>query len=212
MTIGFVDVPGHERFVRNMLCGVAGIDFVLLIVAADDGVDAADARAPGDPRSPRRRAAAPSPSPRSTASRPSACDAVARESRALLAGTALAGAPVFPVSAVTGAGIDALKAHLADAARAAPPRAPHGGNFRLAIDRAFTIAGAGLVVTGTVFTGAVAVGDPVRVLRPGAPRACARIHAQNAAADSGPRRRALRAQSRRARSRSSSRSRAATGS
>ena len=56
--IGFVDVPGHERFVHNMLAGASGIDFALLVVAADDGVDAADPRAPGDPRPARRHAAA----------------------------------------------------------------------------------------------------------------------------------------------------------
>ena len=59
--IGFVDVPGHERLVHNMLAGASGIDFALLVVAADDGVDAADPRAPGDPRPARPRPAASSP-------------------------------------------------------------------------------------------------------------------------------------------------------
>jgi len=102
----------------------------------------------------------------------------------LLAPTGLRGAPVFPLSTLSGAGIDALKAHLESAARALRPRA-RAGNFRLSVDRAFTIAGAGLVVTGTVVSGAVGVGDPVRALLAGQSARVRSIHAQNAAAKQG---------------------------
>src|SRR6185437_7671589 len=88
---------------------------------------------------------------------------IGQDIAALLAGTTLAQAPVFPVSAVTGMGVDALKQHLVRMARESPPR-PASGNFRMAIDRSFSIVGAGPVVTGTVVSGAIAVGDQVRVL------------------------------------------------
>ncbi len=115
---------------------------------------------------------------------PERAAAVARDIAALVAGTSIEAAPVFPVSAVTGAGIAALKADLA-AAAAALPRRRDGGNFRLAVDRCFTLVGAGLVVTGTVHAGAVAVGDRVALVPGGGAARVRSIHAQNARADSG---------------------------
>ena len=179
-TIGFVDVPGHERFVHNMLCGVAGIDAALLVVAADDGpmpqtvehlaiLDLLDVRhglvalTKVDRVSPERVAAA------------------RAETQRLLEKTTLARAPVLPVSAVTGDGIEALAARLRSLASEFPRRATDG-NFRLAVDRAFTIAGAGLVVTGTVFSGELKSGEPVRALIAGATGRARTIHAQSAAA------------------------------
>ncbi|HZT51174.1 MAG TPA: selenocysteine-specific translation elongation factor [Stellaceae bacterium] len=183
VTIGFVDVPGHERFIHNMLCGVTGIDFVLLIVAADDGVmpQTREHVAIIDLLGVRSGTIAITKTDRVA---PERVATVARETAALLAGTGLADAPVFPVSAVTGAGIAALQAHLAAAARAAPARQPHG-RFRLAIDRAFSVVGAGLVVTGTVFAGSVAVGETVRVLQAGRTARVRSIHVQNAEARRG---------------------------
>ncbi|HTD45528.1 MAG TPA: SelB C-terminal domain-containing protein, partial [Bryobacteraceae bacterium] len=96
----------------------------------------------------------------------------------LFAGTALEGAPVFPVSAVTGQGIAELKNHLVRTARDCPPRTA-SGNFRLAIDRCFSIAGAGLVVTGTAVSGTVAVGDQIRILEAKLSARVRTIHAQN---------------------------------
>lgn len=182
-TIGFVDVPGHERFIRNMLCGVTGIDSILLIVAADDGVmpQTREHVAIIDLLGVRHGAVALTKTDRVASER---IEAVAREIAALLAGTSLAEAPIFPVSSTTGAGIAELKAHLAAAARAAPPKAA-SGKFRLAIDRAFTIVGAGLVVTGTVFAGMVAIGDAVRVLQAGRGARVRSLHVQNEAARSG---------------------------
>jgi selenocysteine-specific elongation factor len=183
ITIGFVDVPGHERFIRNMLCGVTGIDFVLLVVAADDGVmqQTREHMAIVDLLGVRRGAVALTKIDRAA---PERIEAVRREIIALTAGTGLADAPLFPVSSVTGAGVDALKTHLADEARTAQARDPRG-QFRLAIDRAFTVVGAGLVVTGTVFSGSIAVGATVRVLQANRTARVRSIHAQNADAREG---------------------------
>lgn len=181
--LGFIDVPGHEKFVRNMLAGVSGIDFALLIVAADDGpmpqteehlaildllgvAVGAVAITKIDRVAPERLAEA------------------TEEIAVLLAGTTLESAPVFPLSALTGDGVPALQAHLEAAARAFHAR-PDDGNFRLAIDRTFTIAGAGLVVTGTVYAGRVAVGDRLVLSPAGAPVRVRAIHAQNRDAAQG---------------------------
>ncbi|GMU50478.1 MAG: selenocysteine-specific translation elongation factor [Candidatus Desulfobacillus denitrificans] len=181
--LGFVDVPGHERLVHNMLAGATGIDFVLLVVAADDGpmpqtrehlaiVDLLDLK---------RGAVA-----------LTKVDAVASERRAaartevaaLLAGTALEGAPVFEVSATLGEGVEALHRHLLDEADRLAARAAAGG-FRHAIDRCFTLQGVGLVVTGTAFSGRVSVGDAVTITPPGLPARVRGIHAQDRSAHSG---------------------------
>lgn len=155
--LGFIDVPGHERFIRNMLAGVTGIDFALLVIAADDGVM---------PQTEEHLAILDLLGVSNGAAVVTKTDCVGRERVAevvgqandLLAGTSLAGQAVFTLSAVTGAGVAELRAHLEDAAKALAPRQADG-NFRLAVDRRFTIAGAGLVVTGTVFSGKVKRGD-----------------------------------------------------
>lgn len=182
-TIGFVDVPGHERFIRNMLCGLAGIDFALLVIAADDGpmpqtrehlaiidllgvpagavaltkIDRVDARQLAE---------------------------VGQEIASLLRGTALAHSPVLPVSAISGQGIDSLRQHLRRAAVEHRPR-EIAGNFRLAVDRSFTLDGAGLVVTGTCLSGSIAVGDQVRAAAAGLAARVRSIHANNAPAAMG---------------------------
>ncbi|MFO1400847.1 MAG: selenocysteine-specific translation elongation factor [Steroidobacteraceae bacterium] len=183
--IGFVDVPGHERFVRNMLAGATSIDFVLLVVAADDGVmpqtrehlaildllgleQGLVVLTKIDLVTPERRAA------------------VTAELRALLQGTGLAAAPIVEVSTVNGTGIEALRGRLLAAAGAqgAGTRGA-AGRFRLAVDRCFTLAGVGTVVTGAVLSGAVQAGDTVAV-SPGGRKARVRsIHAQNAPAQRG---------------------------
>ena len=182
-TVGFVDVPGHERFVRNMLCGVAGIDFVLFVVAADDGPkpQTAEHLAILDLLGVSEGAVALTKTDRAGASRVAEVEA---EIRTLLAGTALADIPVFPVSAVTGAGVDALKDHLAGVARAWRPREV-AGNFRLSVDRCFTVVGAGLVVTGTAVSGQVAASDSVCPVLAGLDLRVRGIHAQNASAAEG---------------------------
>ncbi|MGE0517492.1 MAG: selenocysteine-specific translation elongation factor [Candidatus Binatia bacterium] len=163
---GVVDVPGHERFIRNMLAGAHGIDLVLLVVAADDGVmpqteehldilhllgagRAVVAMTKVDLVEPERRAA------------------VREEIEILLAGTRLEGAPVVEVSAVTGEGVaqlnDTIRAALLGYTRPAPR-----GCFRLPVDRAFVMRGHGVVVTGTATAGSVRSGAPLRLLPGGA--------------------------------------------
>ena len=156
--IGFVDVPGHERFIRNMLAGVCGIDYALLVVAADDGVmpQTVEHLQILDLLGIRRGMAAITKADRVA---PERVEAVREEVAALLAPTRLAGVPALAVSAVTGAGIEELRRQIAAAAQQHAARSAEGQHFRFAIDRAFTISGSGTVVTGTVFNGAVAVGD-----------------------------------------------------
>jgi selenocysteine-specific elongation factor len=160
--VGVVDVPGHEAFVRTMLAGASGIDVALLVVAADEGVmpqtrEHLDILRLLDV-------------PRGVVAL-TKCDLadsdlrqlVETELRELLAGTALSSATIVQVSAHTGEGIDALRAALAAALQAAPPRAADEP-WRLPVDRVFSVAGAGTVVTGTAWSGALSVGDTVRIL------------------------------------------------
>jgi selenocysteine-specific elongation factor len=156
--IGFVDVPGHERFIRNMLAGVSGIDFALLIVAADDGVmpQTVEHLQILDLLHVSRGAAVITKTDRVDAAR---VDAVRAQLQALLAPTRLAGIPLLPVSAVSGAGMNELKTLLLREAAAQNRRSAEGQHLRYAIDRAFSIAGSGTVVTGTVFNGTVRTGD-----------------------------------------------------
>ena len=160
--IGFVDVPGHERFIRNMLAGVCGIDFALLVVAADDGVmpQTIEHLHILDLLHVKRGAAVITKADRVD---PERVQQVAEEVTALLHTTQLAGAPVTAVSAVTGLGIDALRALLVAEATHPSLRKATSEHFRYAIDRTFTVAGSGTVVTGTVFNGAVKTGDKLVV-------------------------------------------------
>jgi selenocysteine-specific elongation factor len=182
-TIGFVDVPGHERFIHNMLCGIAGIDFVLLVVAADDGVmpQTREHLAILDLLGVSSGAVAITKTDRVT---PAQLDEVAAEITRLLSGTSLATAPLFPVSATTGAGIADLKSHLVRAARTSPVKAT-SGNFRLSVDRCFNVVGAGVVVTGTAVSGSVSIGEQVRTLSAGLPARVRGIHAQSSPSQSG---------------------------
>jgi len=163
-TIGFVDVPGHERFVRNMLAGVCGIDFVLLVVAADDGVmpQTIEHLNIVELLSVRRGIAVITKADRVS---PARIEEVARDARAILAPTGLAGIDVVPVSALSGDGMGTLRTALSAATGTLAREGQEGRQFRYAIDRAFSVAGSGTVVTGTVFNGAVAAGDKL-VLTP----------------------------------------------
>jgi len=162
--IGFVDVPGHERFIHNMLAGVTAIRAAMLVVAADDGPMPQTEEHLNilDLVGVKTGFVALTKTDRTDAAR---ITEVREEIEVLLAGTGLEAAPIFPVSAIDGSGIEAVADHLRTLAETEAPTA-HNGNFRLAIDRAFTVAGAGLVVTGLVNSGAVRVGETV-VLSPG---------------------------------------------
>ena len=167
LQLGFVDAPGHERFVRNMLAGAAGIDLVVMVIAADELV---------------------MPQTREhfevcrllgvkhglvALTKADLVDADTLELGQLeladfLAGSFLAGCPVIPVSAKTGQGLDALRAALAEVARSAPCRTDQG-HFRLPIDRVFVQQGFGTVVTGTTVSGSIDVNNEVEI-QPGGRR------------------------------------------
>ena len=181
--LGYVDVPGHEKLVHNMLAGATGIDFLLLAIAADDGPmpqtreHLAIAALLGIPRGAVALTKVDAVSPERLA-------AAQAEIAALLAGTPFAEAPVFPLAAPRGDGVAALHAHLLDAAQGLGERRAQGG-FRLAIDRVFTLQGIGLVVTGTAFAGRVAVGDTVTVTPPGIAARVRGLHVQDKQAQEG---------------------------
>jgi len=167
LRFGIVDVPGHERFVRTMVAGVGGMDLVLLVIAADEGVmpqtrehleicqllgvkrgmvvltkrDLVD---------------------------PDWLDLVAEEVREYLAGSFLEGAPVVPVSSRSGEGIAELKGELARLAGEIEQKRVDAP-FRLPVDRVFTVTGFGTVVTGTLLSGGISLGDEVELLPSGLP-------------------------------------------
>jgi selenocysteine-specific elongation factor len=175
--VGFVDVPGHERFVHTMVAGVAGIHHVLVVVAADDGpmpqtvehlaiVDLLGI------------ASATVVITKIDRAEPGRVEQVAAEVRGMLSRTALRDAPFFHVSAPSGAGIEALAAHL-DAQARTETALTGRGHFRLAVDRAFTLSGVGVVVTGTSFAGTVKVDDELAVCPRGLRARVRGLHAQN---------------------------------
>lgn len=186
--LGFIDVPGHEKLVHTMAAGASGIDFGLLVVAADDGVmpQTREHLAILSLLGVARGAVALTKTDRAGAER---LAAVRAEIAALAAGTFLQGAPVFEVCAARpdDAGVARLKRHLEDAAQALGAR-DGAGLFRLAVDRVFTLAGHGTVVTGTAHGGRVRAGDEDADLRlmPAGTRVRVRsVHAQNQPCETG---------------------------
>jgi len=167
LRFGFVDVPGHERFVRNMLAGAGGIDLVMLVIAADEGVKPQTrehfdiCRLLGIPRGIIALT-------KSDLVSPDALDSARLDVEEFVRGSFLEGARIVPVSAKTGAGLEELRAALADVAAQVPLR-DQRNYFRLPIDRAFAMKGFGTVVTGTLISGGVGVEDEVE-LHPGARR------------------------------------------
>lgn len=181
--LGFVDVPGHEKFVHTMLAGATGIDFVLFVVAADDGImpQTREHLAIVDLLGLRRGMVALT---KVDAVAPERVAEVAADLRNLLDASSLAGADIAPVSSVTGEGVGALREKLFAASGVA--RAHEGeGAFRFAVDRSFTLSGAGTIVTGIVLSGEAAVGDRVVVSPSGRQARIRSIHAQNRPAEKG---------------------------
>lgn len=178
---GFIDVPGHERFVRTMVAGVAGTDIVLFVVAADDGPmpQTAEHLAILDLLGVERGVIALTKCDRVDAARVAEVTAALRD---LLADTALADCPIIPVAAQVGAGVAAVRAALLEAKAALPTRVGHG-NFRLAVDRSFLLKGVGRIVTGTVFSGSVRVGETVHLVPGGGELRVRSLHTQNEAAE-----------------------------
>ena len=175
--LGFVDVPGHERFVRNMLAGVGSIDLALVVVAADDGVmpQTREHTAILDLLGVSECIAVVSKVDKVDTARE---DEVIAEIDALLSATGMRGAEVHRVSALSGAGVEALAGALRERALGLAARAADG-RFRLCVDRAFMLRGAGLVVTGTVHAGVAATGERLVVTPSGHEARIRGIHAQD---------------------------------
>lgn len=160
--VGIVDVPGHEDFVKNMVAGIGSVDLALLVVAADDGwMPQTEEHLQILTYAGVRRAVV------SLTKADLVGDEAARvsEVRRRLRDSVFADAPIVPTSVVTGRGLDTLKAALARALAEAPA-SPDIGKPRLAVDRVFTLPGAGTVVTGTLAGGTLQRGQPV-VVQPG---------------------------------------------
>ncbi|HGY5077712.1 selenocysteine-specific translation elongation factor [Citrobacter freundii] len=177
--LGFIDVPGHEKFLSNMLAGVGGIDHALLVVACDDGVMAQTRehlqilQLTGNPQ----LTVALTKADRVDDAR---IDDVRAEVQSTLANFGFTGATLFVTAASEGLGIDALREHLLQL----PARElARNHTFRLAIDRAFTVKGAGLVVTGTALSGEVNVGDTLWLTGVNKPMRVRSLHAQNQATE-----------------------------
>lgn len=154
LRLSFVDVPGHERFVKNMLAGAWGIDLMLLVIAADESVKPQTREHFEICRLLGLRRGLVALSKADLVER-DILDLVRLEVEEFLAGSFLEGAPVVGVSAVTGEGLDELRRALVQVA-AQTPEKDAGRHFRLPVDRAFSMRGFGTVVTGTLISGAVA--------------------------------------------------------
>ena len=180
--IGFIDVPGHERFVPTMLAGASGIDYALVTVAADDGImpQSREHLAILDLLGVERGVFAVT---KADLASPEQLVEVERQICAATEGTTLAGAEIIAVSALSGRGVDRLRAHLEEAAAEAQRGRSDDARFRLAVDRSFTLTGIGVVVTGTVHAGAVRVGDRVVISPSGLLARVRSLHAQNRASD-----------------------------
>ncbi len=166
--VSIVDVPGHERFIKNMLAGVGGIDLALFVVAADEGVmpQTREHLAILDLLGVDRGIVVVT---KSDLVDRDYLDLVVEDVRETFGSTSLGSAEVLPISAYTGAGLDDL-IQLLDSKLQDTPQRPNVGRARLPIDRSFSISGFGTVVTGTLIDGEMSVGDEVEVV-PSATRA-----------------------------------------
>lgn len=162
LTVGIVDVPGHERLIKNMLAGAGGIDILLMVIAADEGVM---------PQSREHLAicellkiqAGIIALSKADLVQPDWIQLVIEDVRAFVKGTFLEQAEIVPVSARTGLNIDVLKDRIRDISSKVRPKTT-GGLFRMPIDRVFTLKGFGTVVTGTALSGTIALEGPVEIL------------------------------------------------
>ncbi|CAE6808422.1 Selenocysteine-specific elongation factor [Paraburkholderia nemoris] len=183
--LGLIDVPGHEKLVHTMTAGASGIDFALLVIAADDGVmpQTREHLAIVELLGIKRGAVALTKIDRVDAVR---LQEVHDEAVAFLSGSVLQDAPVFDTCATRedDPGVAALKAHL-HAVAAAWRMKRDDGLFRLAVDRVFTLSGQGTIVTGTAVSGRVTVGDTMLLAPKNQPVRVRSIHAQNRPAESG---------------------------
>jgi selenocysteine-specific elongation factor len=170
--IGFIDVPGHERFVKNMLAGVGGIDSALLVVAADESIKPQTREHFAICRLLDIKTGVVAITKRDLVE-DDILDLVRLEIEELVAGSFLAGKPIVPVSSVTGAGLDDLRRALLSSVAEVEDRDATTRVFRLPIDRVFTMKGFGSVITGTTYAGRLNIDTDVEVL-PGGKRSRAR--------------------------------------
>jgi selenocysteine-specific elongation factor len=162
LTVGIVDVPGHERLISNMLAGAGGIDLVLMVIAADEGIM---------PQSREHLAICNLLKIKSGLIAVTKADLVEKDwlslvmddVRDFVKGTFLEGAPIMPVSSKTGEHLDVLKTCIKDLALSIQPKTA-GGIFRLPVDRVFTLKGFGTVITGTAVSGSISADAPVEIL------------------------------------------------
>ena len=161
LRMGFVDVPGHERFVKNMLAGASGIDLVLFVVAADESIKPQTREHFDICRLLQIRSGVIALTKIDVADSDIA-ELTRMEVEEMVAGSFLAGAPIINVSAVTGAGIPELRNALGEAGLAVTQKNAEG-YLRLPIDRAFSMKGFGTVVTGTLISGSVSAEDQVEL-------------------------------------------------
>lgn len=165
LTVGIVDVPGHERLIKNMLAGAGGIDIVLMVIAADEGVM---------PQSREHLAICELLKIKTGIVVVTKADLVDEEwlslvvddAKKFVRGTFLENSDIIPVSSKTGLNIDVLKEKIKDASLRVKPKLING-LFRLPIDRVFTLKGFGTVVTGTAVAGEIAIDSPVEILPSG---------------------------------------------
>jgi len=162
LSIGIIDVPGHEKLIKNMLAGAGGIDIVLFVIAADEGI------------MPQSREhlhicnllgikSGIVAITKADLVEPEWLELVSDEIRNFVKGSFLEGVEIIPVSSKTGMNIDLLKEKIKETALRVEPK-PSGGLFRMPIDRVFTLKGFGTVVTGTVISGSISLEEPVEVL------------------------------------------------
>jgi selenocysteine-specific elongation factor len=179
-TLGFIDVPGHEKFLTNMLAGVGGVQHALLVIACDDGVM---------PQTKEHLAILrllniPSVTVALTKADRSEADAITALRLTIeqeLSRQGWSDVPIFITSAQTGVGIDELREHLSNLRQNRPLARQR---FRLAIDRAFNIKGSGLIVTGTALSGQISVGDTLWLTGSHGTVRVRGLHAQNCVTDS----------------------------
>lgn len=189
--LGIVDVPGHEKFVRQMLAGATGMDMALLVIASDDSIKQQTLEHLDILRMLNLSVGVIALT-KSDLADPDWVELVEDEIRQLVAGTFLESAPIVRTSSKTGAGIDELKSALLDACEQVRPQnlaETESGQsalapFRMAIDRAFSITGHGTVVTGSVSSGVLHVGDTVEIQPGRVPARVRGIQNHDAAADS----------------------------
>ena len=177
ISLGFIDVPGHERFIQNMLAGVIGVDFGLLVIAADDGPmpQTNEHLEILNLLGINRGAVAITKIDKVKSTR---IDEVIKLSKNILQKTSLAKAPFFPISNLQETGINSLMNYLKEEAYKNKPQTIKG-EFRLAIDRKFNLKGTGLIVTGTIFSGVIRKGDNIILSPKGIEGRVRGIHSQN---------------------------------